>query len=229
MFIFAPHFLAFDMAVPRTQSHSSVPKRLYKPSPVARVRKGAVELVPKRPRYDGLRMKREDFLAWEREADGWKYEWNKGIIEINEVNMTAKERKIVKAITRAFIKTEAFENGDEIFPETDCEFHVLDTMRRPDLAYFTNEQIEASWNGEQPVPPFVIELISKNDKFAAITHKIDEYFSVGVQCVWYIHPEQERVYVYTSPTEVHICTGDILCSAAPALPEFSLSPNQLFA
>lgn len=217
------------MAAPRAQSHSSVPKRLYKPSPVARVRKGTVELVPKRPRYDGLRMKREDFLAWEREADGWKYEWNKGIIEINEVNMTAKERKIVKVITRAFIKTKAFENGDEIFPETDCEFHALNTMRRPNLSYFTSEQIEASWNGEQPIPPFVIELVSKNDKGMEIERKIHEYFRAGVQCVWYIYPEFASVKTYTSPIDVKICVQDMLCSAAPALPEFSLSPNQLFA
>jgi Uma2 family endonuclease len=219
------------MSVPRTESHSSVPKRLYKPSPVARVRKGAVELVPKRPQYDGLRMKREDFLAWEREADGWKYEWNKGIIEINEVSMTAKERLIVDNLLFTFEQTRYRKRRDTLMPETDCEFIALDTMRRPDLAYFTREQVLAGYNGENPVPLFVIELVSKNDRNDKRVEKLNEYFTAGVQCVWYVYPNLRRVEVYTMSADAVMETrnysGDTLCSAAPVLPEFSISPNQI--
>jgi Uma2 family endonuclease len=194
----------------------------------ARIRKGKVELVPKPPKYDGLRMDKADFLAWERDTDGWKYEWNNGRIEINEVNMTQKERGIVQVITRSFIQTQAFLRGDEIFPETDCEFEELDSMSRPDLAYFTKEQIEASKRGENPIPPFVIELVSKHDKNLKRYEKINEYFRAGVQFVWYIYPEQRLVEVYSSPKHIMACTDDDICSAAPVLPDFTLVTSTLF-
>lgn len=219
------------------QASRAVPKRVGSRSRVvagttksnARIRKGKVEVIPKVPKYDGLRMDWKDFSAWERDTDGWKYEWNNGRIEINEVNMTQKERGIVKAITRQFNQTSAFRRGDEIFSETECEFEALGTMRHPDLAYFTHEQIQASKRGENPIPPFVIELVSKNDKNTKRYEKLTEYFQVGVKTAWYIYPEQQIVEVYTAPTEVRICTGEMPCSASPALPDFSLTPNQLFA
>jgi Uma2 family endonuclease len=216
------------------QASSATPKRVgsrvvaLKTSD-ARIRKGKVELVPKPPKYDGLRMDKADFLAWERDSDGWKYEWNNGRIENNEVNMTQRERGIVENIMFTFEQTAYRKRRDAILPETDCEFTELGVMRRPDLAYFTKEQVEASKRGENPIPLFVIELVSKHDKNLKRYEKINEYFRAGVQCVWYIYPEQYLVEVYSSPTEVRIIKDEIPCSAAPALPDFFLTPNQLFA
>ncbi|MCU0426837.1 MAG: Uma2 family endonuclease [Candidatus Kapabacteria bacterium] len=191
-----------------------------------RIRNGVVRLY--RPKYDGLKMSLQDFLDWEPKPDGWKYEWNNGIVEVNEESMKNTERKMVRNISRAFIKTMAFEQFDaELYPETDCVL-LSGQVRRPDIAYFTREQIEASARNEQPVPAFVMELISPNDKAYKLEQKLDEYFAASVACVWYIYPNLKQVNVYTSRTAVKICLDKTPCSAAPAL-DFTMTPNEIFA
>ncbi len=190
-----------------------------------RIRNGVVRLY--HPKYDGLKMSLHDFLDWEREPDGWKYEWNNGIIEINEESMKSTERMMVFKIMRAFSKTNASQKDDALLPETDCVL-LNEQVRRPDLAYFTQVQMVESLQGFQPVPAFVIELISPNDKAYKLEQKLDEYFAAGVACVWYIYPNLKQVNVYTSRTAVKICLDKTPCSAAPAL-DFTMTPNEIFA
>jgi Uma2 family endonuclease len=201
------------------------PRAIPLPKGTARIRKDMVHL--SRPKYDGLKMSLRDFLDWEREPDGWKYEWNNGIIEINEVSMRNTERGIVQHIIRAFTKTQAYQSQAELLPETDCLL-PSGQVRRPDIAYFTYEQIQASARGEQPVPPFAIELISKNDRVGKVDEKLAEYFASGVLCVWHILPESSRVKVYTSLKDVQICSDEDVCSARPAL-DFTIRAEEIFA
>jgi Uma2 family endonuclease len=78
-------------------------------------------------------------------------------------------------------------------------------MRRPDIAYFTKEQIQLGRQGEDAIPSFVVEILSETDQAYRIEEKIVEYFKAGVQVVWNIIPEQEVVYVYTARKQVTIC------------------------
>jgi Uma2 family endonuclease len=59
--------------------------------------------------------------------------------------------------------------------------------------------------------------------------KLNEYFASGVQTLWHVKPEQRLVEVYTSPKHVERCFGMDVCAAAPALPNFSLTADELFA
>ena len=58
--------------------------------------------------------------------------------------------------------------------------------------------------------------------------KLHEYFDAGVQVVWWVYPLYKEVYVYTSPKTVTICTDDDTLSAAPALPELTMTVAELF-
>jgi len=60
-------------------------------------------------------------------------------------------------------------------------------LRRPDLAYFTNEQMRSNENDE-PIPEFCIEVISTFDQTNEIKIKLREYFKNGVKVVWLIIP-----------------------------------------
>lgn len=195
------------------------------PKGTARIRKDAVHL--SRPKYDGLKMSLRDFLDWEREPDGWKYEWNNGIIEINEVSMRNTERNIADNILFAFEQTLFRKQRHALLPETDCLL-PSGQVRRPDIAYFTYEQIQASACGEQLVPPFTIELISKIDGVGKVDEKLAEYFASGAHCVWHILPESRRVMVYTSLKDVQICSDEDVCSARPAL-DFTMKADEIFA
>lgn len=82
--------------------------------------------------------------------------------------------------------------------------------------------------GEKVISPFTIEFVSKSDDAQKYIRKLNEYFQAGVQVVWLVFPSDQIVYVYTSPKTVTICTDDDVLSAAPALPELTMTVTELF-
>jgi Uma2 family endonuclease len=62
-----------------------------------------------------------------------------------------------------------------------------------------------------------------------VIDKIQDYFDAGAELVWYILPENQKIYVYTSPDESRAYKGTDLISAAPVLPDFSFAVADLFA
>lgn len=166
----------------------------------------------------------DDFAHWEP-VDGFKYEWNDGEI-IKSSGMKKKQYYIYDVLNSLFIEKGYHRNGT-FMAEPDVMLTTTQ-MRRPDIAYFTKEQIQRGRRGEDVIPAFVIEVLSETDQAYRIEEKIVEYFKAGVQVAWNIIPEQEVVYVYTSRKQVSICLHDDRCSAAPVLPDFSISVNTLF-
>jgi Uma2 family endonuclease len=161
--------------------------------------------------------------------DPFKYEWNNGTIEKKPKTMNRDQTKILQKLMRLFAKTKAYANGGELINEVDMYMKSAKRTRRRDIVYMTAQQIIDSENGELSVCPFVIEVISKNDQINDIGEKMIEYFDNGVEAVWVIFPKLKKVEVYTSVKKVSICFGNDICSAAPVLPDFSISVNELFA
>jgi Uma2 family endonuclease len=164
------------------------------------------------------------FLDWEPE-DGFKYEWNDGeLIKFSKMNRY--HLILVRTLYRLFAKTKAASTGGLLLQEQDVMLTGIQ-LRRPDLAFFSGEQIDNSKDDEEPIPEFVIEVLSTNDQINKVESKIVEYFKAGVKVVWNIFPEQKAVYVYTSRREVKICIDDDVCSANPVLPEFEIKVSDL--
>ena len=165
-----------------------------------------------------------EFLEWEPE-DGFKYEWNDGeLIQFN--GMDRKQIYIYILINKLFNKKGYGETGTLI-----CEYDTMLTgiqMRRPDIAYLSDEEAKRVNEGEDVIPAFVIEVISTNDKPYKIEEKLTEYFKAGVKVVWNIYPETKLIYVYTSRKIVKICMEDDVCSAAPVLPGFEIMVSAIF-
>jgi Uma2 family endonuclease len=167
----------------------------------------------------------DEFLAWES-TDGFKYEWyNDELIRFS--GMKKKQYFIYGLLNRLFVEKGYYKAG-MLMAEADVML-TTKQMRRPDIAYFTYEQAERGRQGEDVIPAFVIEVISESDLMYRVEEKTAEYFRAGVQVVWNVMPEQELVYVYTSRKTVLICLADDVCSAAPVLPDFTISVNTLFA
>jgi Uma2 family endonuclease len=167
----------------------------------------------------------EEFSEWEPN-DGYKYEWNDGEI-IQFTGMKKEQLYIYDLLLDLF-----FEKGYKTLGTLVAEQEVMITgiqMRRPDIAYFSKEQIKRSRNSENVIPEFVIEIISNNDQINQLEKKITEYFKAGVKVIWNIIPEQEVVYVYTSRRDVKICLENDICSAKPVLPDFEINVSTLFA
>ncbi len=63
-------------------------------------------------------------------------------------------------------------------------------------------------------PLIVIEILSKDDTFASIQEKIDDYLAFGVNHVWVIDPRGRIAYV-CEPSTIRKVTGDAFEIAEP--------------
>ena len=171
----------------------------------------------------------EKFLAWGKPEDGFKYEWNNGVIEKSPKMINYKNFYIVERLTDMFYALKKqLPAGGQLFTEPQSMTSATQ-LRIPDMAYYTAQQIEQGAKGETPaVPGFIIELISDNDPQPKVLEKVDEYFNAGAQVVWLVLPQVRAVYVYTSPIEVYICRDERVCSAGQVVPGFSISAGELF-
>ena len=167
----------------------------------------------------------EEFMEWEQPNDGFKYEWNDGEI-IQFAGMNKKQYYIFTILNKLFVKKGYVENGT-LMAESDVKLTGIQ-MRRPDIAYFTDEQVYQGREGIDVIPDFAIEVISSGDKLIDVENKLIEYFKAGVKVVWHIIPAQEVVYVYTSRSEVKICFDQDICSAKPVLEDFEISVEDIF-
>lgn len=174
------------------------------------------------------RISKEEFLReYTGREDGYKYEWNDGLVEKTNA-MNQQQSKFFILLLDLFLKTNAYKTGGRLLMETDMDTTPIQ-LRRPDISYYTAEQLPRMWAGENQIAPWLAEIISPNDKAEDINKKLVEYFQAGVQVVWHIFPDSKQVYVYTSPDDVTICRGKTVCSGTPVLPDLDISADELFA
>jgi Uma2 family endonuclease len=161
--------------------------------------------------------------------DGYTYEWLNGIVEKTKSNMDQTQFFIVRNL-QLLLKKLFFEGkvDGEFMQEGDLFF--LSHHRKPDIAYFTSEQIDKAAIGEKQVPAFVIEIISTTDGINRVNNKMQDYRAAGVQIVWNIFPIVEEIHIYFGENldSVMIIRGDKRCSASPVLPDFEISAADVF-
>ncbi|TAE37192.1 MAG: Uma2 family endonuclease [Runella slithyformis] len=165
-----------------------------------------------------------EFENWETN-DSYKYEWNDGEI-IKFEGMKNKHLYLISNLSELFDKTIAKKQRGQLICEQDVMLTGIQ-MRRPDLAYFSWEQILKS-KTEVQIPEFVIEVISTFDQILEVKRKVIEYFKSGVKVVWLMYPEEQMVEIYTSAKHITVCTDDDLCSASPVLEDFEIPTSQLW-
>jgi Uma2 family endonuclease len=181
-------------------------------------------IVTRQPR----RISKEQFLRdYTNRDDGFKYEYNNGLIEKTQ-GMNQQQSKFFILLLDLFIKTQAFKSGARLVMETDMNTSKSQT-RRPDIAFYTEEQLPLMWKGINQIAPWVIEIISPTDNAYKIHEKLEEYFQSGVQVVWHIYPASPKVEVYTAADDVRVCMGKTMCSANPVVTDFEISAEELFA
>jgi Uma2 family endonuclease len=186
----------------------------------------ATAIAVSEPKQVRLISKDQFLLKYKDREDGFKYEWNNGIVEKSK-HKNQQQSKFFYLILALFLKTEAAKNGGMLITETDMETTPFQT-RRPDIAFYTGVQLPLMWKGKNQIAPWVIEVISPSDNADKIFEKLNEYFSSGVKVVWHIFPTSQQIYVYTSPEDVTICRGKTVCSGMPAIPDFSIKAEEFF-
>lgn len=100
-----------------------------------------------------------------------------------------------------------------------------DLRRRPDVAYVSFER----WPAEREIPEtgdwdvipdLAVEVVSPNDIFKDVLHKVHEYLRYGVKEVWVVSPDERVLYRYRSPQDVQVVTHEQEIVGDPLLPGF---------
>lgn len=159
--------------------------------------------------------------------DAFKYEWVRGAVVKTPRDMNQYQYFILINLLNQFnlLKRTGKAEG-ELLAEIDT-FFQKNVHCRPDMAWFSDEQVARMARLENQVPRFVIELISDNDIVDNLLGKLKDYRDAQVAVVWLISPKLEQVHIYTAG-DTTICTGEDVCSAAPILPAFQLRASEVF-
>ena len=176
------------------------------------------------------------YISWEAfqrrylsREDAYKYEWLNGTIEKTKRTMDKAQFYILRNLLEKFRELQ-FSNktNGELITEGDVFF--LEKHRRPDIAFFTAQQIEDAADGINPVPKFVIEIISNTDAINRVNKKLQDYRAANVEVVWHIFPQSQEVHIYGGDNldTVHIKRGDMICSANPTLSDFNMPVSDIF-
>jgi Uma2 family endonuclease len=183
------------------------------------------------------RQQKQALISWElfqqkylTREDNFKYEWVDGLV-VKTVRGIDKSQLYILHNLQAFFR-QLQNNGKiegDLIAEPDLFF--LSNHRRPDIAWLTQQQI---YNLAEPeayeVPRFLIEIVSTNDQINKVKAKMINYAEAGVEVVWQVFPAHRQVDVY-SGTFLHqmtVCRENDICTAAPTLPDFQLSVNEIF-
>lgn len=186
-----------------------------------------IDLAAEGSEAERIEMTRAEFLNWNPD-DGVLYEFDAGFAEPT-TGMKKEERYIVRNLQRAFKKTTAYA-ADALLLEESEVWLTPDQKRIPDVSLFTDQQIQDSLSdSNDPIPAFVVEIISPTDVAGKVERKVLEYFEAGVEVIWHIYPELRMVRVMTSPGMAYSFFGDEAFNAAPALPDLQLTVQALFS
>ena len=176
------------------------------------------------------------FISWSAfqrryltREDGYKYEWLNGIVEKTKRTMDKTQFYVLRNLLEKFRELQFANKVDgELITEGDVFF--LEKHRRPDIAYFNTQQIDDAADGINPVPKFVIEIISNSDAINRVNKKMQNYRDAIVEVVWHIFPQSLEVHIYGGDNldTVYIKRGDMICSANPTLPDFNMPVSDIF-
>ena len=106
-----------------------------------------------------------------------------------------------------------------------------DTVREPDLAYFSAEKIplEARITGYAEVAPdLVVEVVSSNDSRREVNDKALMWLRYGVRLVWVVHPDTRAVDVHRDGHPVLTLTENDTLNGLDLLPGFTCAVSSIF-
>ena len=154
-------------------------------------------------------------ISWEdferkylEKEDRYKYEWVDG--EVVKTLRTMNQLQLfiltnLEGLMDTLKKSNP--NLGKLYPEINSWFGTA--YRRPDIAYFTPQQLIAARMANQE-PQFVVEVISNNDQINKANEKLVDYRNAKVQVVWFVYPKTKEVHVYRGK-QMTICTGEDIC------------------
>ena len=110
-----------------------------------------------------------------------------------------------------------------------------DTVRAPDVSFFSRESIPDGGIPEEGFVPFrptlAIEVVSPDDLDKDVSAKVDDYLEAGVERVWVVRPRRHTVTVYRHGGTARIVGADGVLTSEDAgfsVEGFELPIDSLF-
>ena len=106
-----------------------------------------------------------------------------------------------------------------------------DRVRGADIVFLSGARApeEPSPGYLDTAPDLVAEIVSPSDRWQDVRQKIEEYFSIGVEQVWIVEPENRLVVVYSSSTVATRYSEQDILLGTGAVTGFQLAVGDLFA
>jgi Uma2 family endonuclease len=104
-----------------------------------------------------------------------------------------------------------------------------DRVRGADVAFISRQRLPRLTPGFlTAAPELVVEVMSPDDRWNDVRRKVEEYFSIGVERVWVVEPDDQKVLIFRSSTELtELRIGDTL-QGEGVLAGFALPLTDLF-
>ena len=109
--------------------------------------------------------------------------------------------------------------------------HDPDTVREPDVAYFSSEKIPLGVRVPgyaEVVPDLVVEVVSPNDSLSEVNDKALMWLSYGVRLVWVVNPSTRSVDGYREGRVASTLTENDALDGLDALPGFTCAVREIF-
>ena len=107
--------------------------------------------------------------------------------------------------------------------------HEPDTVRGPDVAFYSIKRVPAVPQGYFEVAPdLAVEVISPSDSASYVQKKVVQYLEAGVQLIWVVYPASRDVVVYHSLDRVQHLTEQQTLDGGTILPGFTYRIAELF-
>ena len=105
-----------------------------------------------------------------------------------------------------------------------------DRIRGADIAFISKRRLPdlPAEGFIEAVPELIVEVISPNDTWEDMRRKLEDYFSIGVERVWVVEPENRAVLIYRSITEAQRLGEADALRGEGALDGFALPVKDLF-
>ena len=103
-----------------------------------------------------------------------------------------------------------------------------DSVRGPDIAYWSKERLPVVPVGYIEVPPdLLVEVLSPSNTSKQIRAKLKEYFAKGVRLVWVIAPEDRTLTIYRTADEGRVLYETATVTGEDVLPGFTCRVSDL--
>lgn len=105
-----------------------------------------------------------------------------------------------------------------------------DRIRGADIAFVSTDRQAKPVKGYLEVAPnLVVEIMSPEDRWQDVREKLADYFSIGVERVWIVEPQNRKVLIFSSPTDVEEYGQADILRGEGILSDFAIGVADLFA